>query len=279
MGIPRDRGTSRKLRAFLVATILSVSLQAANAPVPETIVLRGRAQRLYFIPASVQQSESHPPLLFIPGDGGWRGSAVNIGRMVAALGYDVYGFDVRRYLTGFTTSRSALTDEQMASDMERVAESIAFWNRQPVILLGWSQGAAMVVLTAARARHKEAIHGVLTVALPESGFLGWRRRDSLLALFRRDAHEPEFQVSPLLPDVAPVPLWMIYGTRDRFTASSVARRLASLARRPRRRSEIDGGNHGLSGHRDQLLASLRTGLTWIEGRGAAVRSRLAAGNL
>jgi pimeloyl-ACP methyl ester carboxylesterase len=250
--------------------MLPASLPAAGGAVPQALALRGQSQHLYKIPARAERNQVPPPVLFIPGDGGWRGSAVEMGRMVAALGYDVYGFDVRRYLTGFTTSGSSLTDEQLAADMDQLVGEIGSRSRQPVILLGWSQGSAMVVLAAARSRHKEVIRGVLTVALPESGFLGWRWRDSLLALLGRDAHEPEFQVAPLLPDVAPIPLWLIYGTRDRFTPAAAARRLASLARRPRRRSEIEGGSHGLDGHRAELLASLRTGLMWIQSRTLAV---------
>ncbi len=256
--------------------ILSVSFSAVGAPVPITIVLRGKVQHLYKIPATTGQSQARPPVLFIPGDGGWRGAAVHMGSMVAALGYDVYGLDVRRYLGGFTTPGGVLTEEQLASDMEQVVARIVSWNQQPVILLGWSQGAAMVVLAAARAQQRANIKGVLTVALTESGFLGWRRRDSMLALLGRDAHEPEFQVAPLLPDITPTPLWLIYGTHDRFTTSAVARRLASLARRPRRRTEITGGNHGLDGHRDQLFASLRSGFAWVERRAAAVPSAMAA---
>ena len=94
--------------------------------------------------------------------------------------------------------------------------------------------------------------------------LGWRWRDSVRALFGSDAREPEFQVAPLLPYVAPVPFWTIYGTRDRFTPATAARRLVSLARRPARRREIEGGNHRLDGHRAQLLTSLKSGLAWLE---------------
>jgi pimeloyl-ACP methyl ester carboxylesterase len=258
---------------LLAAWLTCVPLEAGEA-VRQAFVLRGETQYFFHIPAQ-GPSQARPPILFLPGDGGWRGAAVDMGRMMAKLGYEVYGFDVRRYLTGFTTSSGALTEDQVASDMEQVVAEVAGRNHQPVVLVGWSQGAAMVVLGAARTGHREMIGGVLTIALPEVGFLGWRWRDNLLALFRLDAHEPEFQVAPLLPRVAPIPTWMVYGTSDRFTPAAAARRLVSLARRPRRRREIQGGNHHLSGHRAELLASLRSGMAWVERLGSAPRARLS----
>jgi pimeloyl-ACP methyl ester carboxylesterase len=265
--------------ALLAAATFATSLSAAGEPVPQALVLRGKVQHLYYIAAPTQQDRIRPPILFLPGDGGWHGVAIDIGRMVASLGYDVYGFDVRRYLKEFTTPGGTLTGDQLASDMAQVAGEITSRNHQPLTLVGWSQGAAMVVLTAARAHHKAAIGGVVTIALPESGVLGWCWRDNLRALLGRGPHEPEFQTAPLLPDVAPIPMWMIYGTRDRITHAAAARRLASLAHRPRRHREIKGGNHGLHGHRAELLASLRSGLAWIASREAAVRRNRATGAL
>jgi pimeloyl-ACP methyl ester carboxylesterase len=263
---------------ILLAAWLTPATLAAGEAVPQAFVLRGEIQHLFHIPAH-GPAQSRPPILFVPGDGGWRGAAVDMGRMLAALGYEVYGFDVRRYLTGFTKRSGVLTEDQVASDMQQVVAQVASWSHAPVVLVGWSQGATMVVLAAARTGHKEMVGGVLTIALPEAGFLGWRWRDNLLALLRREAHEPEFQVAPLLPQVAPIPTWMVYGTRDRITPASAARRLVSLARRPRRRREIQGGNHRLGGHRAELFASLRSGLAWLERQDAGPRlglSRAAA---
>ncbi len=258
-------------RILLLTLVTAAAALAAAEPVREAFVLRSREQILYHVPAETQQAAERPPILFIPGDGGWHGAAVDMARMMASLGYDVYGLDVRRYLKGFTNGHSTLTDAQMAADMEQTIREVGSPGGQPVLLVGWSQGAAMAILTAARMDHKDLVRGVLTIALPESGFLGWTWRDSLLALGGRDAHEPEFQVAPLLPEVSPIPSWMVYGTHDRFTPAAVARRLVSLARRPIRRREIKGGNHRMDGHRAELLASLKSGLAWLEERRSRFR--------
>jgi pimeloyl-ACP methyl ester carboxylesterase len=156
-----------------------------------------------------------------------------------------------------------LTEDQMAADMEEAIRTVAGPEHRPVLLAGWSQGATMAVLAAARIQDRHPLQGVLTVALPEAGTLGWRRLDTLLLLFRKAPHEPDFQVAPLLPQVAPTPLWMVYGTRDHFTTASIARRLAAMARRPRRRREIQGGNHTLDNQSSRLKSSLEAGLAWL----------------
>jgi pimeloyl-ACP methyl ester carboxylesterase len=258
---------------FAVAS-LTTSAWPAGKFVPPVVVIRGKAQRLFYIPARTHDSQFRADVVFIPGDGGWRGAAVDMGNMMASLGCDVYGLDVRRYLMAFTTPDVALTENQLASDMEQLVLQLASSKHQPVMLVGWSQGAAMVVLTAARAQHKEAIGGVVTIALPESGVLGWRKRDSLLAIFGREAHEATFQTPPLLADVSPVPLWMINGTRDRFTPPAVARRLAFLARHPRRHYEIEGGSHNFGGHAKELLETLQAALDWIESSERRLKNHL-----
>ncbi len=263
-------------RTSVLVLVTAAAALAGAKPVPESFVLRGRQQVLYHVPSDPPPAEEHACILFLPGDAGWHGAAVDMARLMASLGYEVYALDVRRYLKSFTRGRITLTEEQMAADMDQVVREAGSLAAGPVIVAGWSQGAAMAILTAARREQNEPIRGVLTIALPEFGFLGWRWPDSLRALAGGDAHEPEFKVAPLLPEVAPVPSWMIYGTRDRFTPASVARRLGSLARRPIRRHEIEGGNHRLDGHRAELLASLKSGLAWLEeqaslGGGAGVQ--------
>jgi dienelactone hydrolase len=258
--------TKRTLLVVLCAT----SAFAATKPDRDALVVRGHEQIVHHVAVEGQPDAKRPAVLFLPGDGGWRGAAVDMARMISSLGYEVYALDVKRYLTTSTKGHSALSEAQMAADLDAVEQWVASVSERPVVLAGWSQGAAMVVLAGARMEHRDSLTGVLTIALPEAGALGWRWRDTLLSVFRRDPHEPEFHVAPLLPEVAPLPVYMVYGTNDRFTPAQITRRLTRLARRPRRRHEIEGGNHGLDRHRADLRRSLEAGLGWlmrIGGRG------------
>jgi pimeloyl-ACP methyl ester carboxylesterase len=253
---------ARGLNYILLLSIFTATAIAAK-PEREEIVLRGRQQTLYHLAAATSSEVRRPPVLFIPGDGGCNRAAMKMARMFSSLGYEVFGLDVRRYLSSSTHGRSVLTEDQMAADMEEAISILAGPEHRPVLLAGWSQGATMAVLAAARIRDRRPLQGVLTVALPEAGTLGWRRLDTLLLLFRKAPHEPAFQVEPLLPEVAPIPLWMVYGTRDHFTTASIARRLAAKARRPRRSREIQGGNHTLDNQSSRLKSSIEAGLAWL----------------
>lgn len=254
--------SSRGLGPILLLLVFAATA-AASKPERQEIVLRGRQQTLYHLAPASSSELRYPPVLFIPGDGGCNRAAMKMARMISSLGYEVFGLDVRHYLSTSTHGRKVLTEDQMAADMEEAIRTVAGSEHRPVLLAGWSQGATMAVLAAARMGDRQPLQGVLTVALPEAGTLGWRRLDTLLLLFRKAPHEPAFQVEPLLPEVAPVPLWMVYGTRDHFTPASIARRLVARARRPRRSREIQGGNHTLDNQSSRLKSSIQAGLAWL----------------
>jgi pimeloyl-ACP methyl ester carboxylesterase len=266
--------SSQGLGSIILLLVFATTATAAK-PERESIVLRGRAQTFYHLAAAASSDVQLPPVLFIPGDGGCNRAARNMVRMISSLGYEVFGLDVRHYLSTSTHGRKVLTQDQMAADMEEAIRKVAGPEHRPVLLAGWSQGATMVVLAAARMRDRHPLQGVLTVALPEAGTLGWRRLDTLRLLFRKAPHEPAFQVAPLLPEVAPTPLWMVYGTQDRFTAASIARRFTALARRPRRSREIEGGNHTLDNQSSRLKSSLEAGLAWLSRPGPAPQTAAA----
>ena len=176
--------SSRGLGSILLLLVFAATA-AASKPERQEIVLRGRQQTLYHLAPASSSDVRHPPVLFIPGDGGCNRAAIKMARMISSLGYEVFGLDVRHYLSTSTHGRKVLTEDQMAADMEEAIRTVAGSEHRPVLLAGWSQGATMAVLAAARIGDRQQLQGVLTVALPEAGTLGWRRLDTLLLLFRK----------------------------------------------------------------------------------------------
>jgi type IV secretory pathway VirJ component len=74
--------------------------------------------------------------VLLSGDGGWAGIDKSIAAALAKAGTSVVGFDSLRY---FWTAR---TPDGLASDLDRVIRLYAArWNRNDVILIGYSQGA------------------------------------------------------------------------------------------------------------------------------------------
>jgi dienelactone hydrolase len=243
--------TFRLVLAVMAATPLLVSADTSLA-------IRGRPQSIALLPSARDHDRA---VLFLPGDGGWRGLAITIAQTICQWGYDVYGFDTKRYLEGFTGGDKSLSADEMRQDLRQVIDWVRSGGARSITVLGWSQGAGMAVL-AARER-PTGVDGVLTLGLPESAVLGWNWKDSLAVLARREPDEPHFPVRPHLPAVSPTPLWMIHGSLDEYTTPAVASSLYAVAKEPKRIIEIEGGNHRFDGRRDQLFQALREGLEWV----------------
>lgn len=242
---------------FLLAT-LPVAVWGDDSV---SVTLRGKTQTLARLqPANHDSAAS---VIVLPGDGGWRGAAVSMARTITSWGYEVFGFDTKKYLEGFSQDGANLSREQMTADMRAVAGQVGSLTKKRVILVGWSQGAGMAVAAASDSPARGPVHGVVTLGLPQSAVLGWDWKATLAVIARREPDQPSFAMKPLLPRVAPRPLWMIHGTQDEYTTPEVARGLFNLASEPKRIEEIPGANHRFDGHQDEFYSSLKKGLAWI----------------
>ncbi len=202
-------------------------------------------------------------VLFIPGDGGWRGMAVKMAQSIAPWGYDVYGLDTKKYLEAFNRRPEKLTVDQMSADLAGFARKLGR-GRSGVIIVGWSQGACMAVLAAARNETRPYIKGIVTLGLPEYGVLGWNWRDTLSTVTGRPPEEPRFYAKDYLPHINPIPLFAIYGTSDDYTPPANERQMLSMVGRPMQLRLIEGANHRFDGHLDSLFEALAEALRWVQ---------------
>jgi uncharacterized protein len=244
--------------------ILALPLLLAAADTPVQAPIRGRQLTLTRLQSTTPPQRG--TVIFLPGDGGWRGAAITMSRTIASWGYDVYGFDTKKYLETFSENGSRLSTQELAADVQSIARQLAGHNGRPVILVGWSQGASMAVAAVSGSGGKGPIQGVVTIALPETGVLGWDWKATLAIIARREPDQPTFQVKPLLSGLSPSPLWMIHGTEDEYTKPDASRSLFQAASEPKRMREIQGANHHFDGHEDEMYQSLRKGLEWIASR-------------
>jgi len=244
------------LTALLAGPII---LSAWDSSRDVRLVIRGKNQSVALLASATGNHDR--AILFLPGDGGWRGMAIRIAETMTRWGYDVYGFDTKRYLESFSENGTSLTPDLMRQDIQTAARWIRARGARRVVIVGWSQGAAMGVLAATD--KPDGIDGVITLGLPQSAVLGWNWKDSLTVLARREPDEPHFSVGPLMRRLAPVPLWMIHGTEDEYTTPEQARILFAGARDPRRLVEIQGGNHHFDGRLAEFYRALQEGLEWV----------------
>ena len=92
------------------------------------------------------------------GDVGWVGLAVRMSEFLVQQGYVVIGFNVREYLSSFTSGSQHLRVEDARSDYRAMSQLLAHEGllQHPVILSGVSEGAA---LAAAAAGIRQTVRG------------------------------------------------------------------------------------------------------------------------
>jgi pimeloyl-ACP methyl ester carboxylesterase len=223
------------------------------------MAIRGRRQGVYYYPAT---GKPQATVLFLPGDGGWRGFAIQIAQALADSGVDVYGWDIKEYLEAFTSGGATASQKDIQSDTANLAVRLGAGSSRKFVLMGWSQGAAMTVLAAGAPAAKELFSGVVVLGLPESGVLGWRFADNLTYVTKRDPSEPRFDTAPWLSAISPLRFGMIHSTADEYVSPETAKRLFALACQPKRLDLVSALNHSYEGNREDFFRILREQVKW-----------------
>jgi dienelactone hydrolase len=248
--------------AFAALLIFSrVAAAETHAQGRNTVWIRGQAQDVYFYPS---QGVLHGYVLFVPGDGGWRGFAIDIAEVMSQAGYDVYGLDTKRYLESFT-GKTALREADVMIDFRDIAAWITQGRATKVSLVGWSEGAGLCLLGAASPEGKAVFTGLITLGLPEENILGWRVVDYLSWITKKTPNEPVFHSVDYIRRVSPLRLWMLQSTRDEYVPLNSSRALFSAASEPKRFTAVEANNHRFEGNQSELYRLIQEGLRWLNG--------------
>jgi phosphatidylglycerol lysyltransferase len=265
--LPKRERLTRKRRfltlVLLVAAVCAPVWAQERQPGRQTMAIRGQSQDVYYYPAGRVAAHSSQPILFMPGDGGWRGFAIEMARAMSAVGYDVYGWDTKRYLMSFT-GKTTLREPEIMADVASMAVWIQQSSSGRVTLVGWSEGAGLALLAAASPTDKKLFTGLVAIGLPDSAILGWRRVDDLTYLTKREPNEPTFATAPYLSQVSPLALALIYSTRDEYISPAESNRLFSAAQEPKRFSLVAAQNHRYDGNRGDFFRALKEALEWVD---------------
>jgi fermentation-respiration switch protein FrsA (DUF1100 family) len=240
---------------LLTCAVASAGTQCAGR---NTLTIRGQQEVIYFYPATRPRLKRR--VLFVPGDGGWRGWALTVARTMTEWGYDVYGLDTRDYLTSFT-GRTTLSESEVMADFYRIAQWITGGSGERVSLVGWSEGAGLCVLAASG--DKKFLDGVITFGLGNENVLGWRWQDTVLTLAGREPDEPTFQAVKYMARIAPLRLMMIQASRDEYVPLSEAQSLHAAAKEPKRLVLVRARDHRFSDNNGEFFRVLREGLQWL----------------
>ena len=260
-------GLHHSVGALALVTLLFAAFAEVRAadPAKLNVDIRGQSQEVYFYP-----SKAKPPagrILFAPGDGGWRGFALTLAETASSWGYEVYGFDTKRYLESFTTAKGALRPQEVVADMRVLAEKLRRSSGEGFIFAGWSEGAGLAVLAGAADENKMTFRGIVAIGLTDSAVLGWRWTDNVTYITKRAPYEPAVATAPYLPKIAPLPFLQIHSSGDEYTAVPISKKLFEAAREPKRFSLIQAKDHHFDGNQGDFFRALREGLNWMKGVG------------
>jgi hypothetical protein len=254
-------------RPLVLTALLFAAFAPARAAAPAKLAvdIRGQSQEVYFYASAMK-----PPvgrILFAPGDGGWRGFALTFAETASSWGYEVFGFDTKRYLESFTTTKGALRPEEVMADMRTLAEKLRPSSGDGFIFAGWSEGAGLAVLAGAAEENKKTFRGIVAIGLMDSTVLGWRWTDNVTYVTKRAPDEPAVPTASYLPKIAPLPFLQIHSSGDEYTSVALSRKLFEAAREPKRFSLVQAQDHRFDGNQGDFFRTLREGLNWMKGAG------------
>lgn len=251
----------------MIALLAWVPCACATTTEKADVGIRGRT-----ITLTIYHPKTNPrgTILMGSGDVGWVGLAVAMAEDLSSAGYLVVGFNVRQYLSTFTSGKDHVTATDVPADYRAIANRLRDQHIlvRPVVVAGVSEGAALGVLAAADAKNHAWIDGVITMGLPRTAELAWHWSDLWAAAMKKDADEPSFTVADVLPRVAPVRLWMIQSRRDEYVPAADYEKFRTLMKPPAQLILIDAANHRFTDRRPELARAVAAGLDWIA-RGAA----------
>jgi len=243
-----------------------VAIVAAVGPAPllwsqnrQTVTIRGHQQSLF-----IYGSPQGEPVIVSSGDGGWMHLGPHVADFLSARGFFVIGFDVKHYLTGFTSERSTLRAEDEPADYRVLIDVAKRATGKMPILIGVSEGAGLSVLAATDADTKAEIAGVIGIGLPDLNELGWRWKDMAIYLTHRAPDEPLFSAAAIVDRVGPIPLAAIHSRHDEFVPVADVERVLNAANEPKRLWIVDAANHRFSNNLDEFDRQLLEAIAWVK---------------
>lgn len=162
------------------------------------------------------------------------------------------------------TGHTVLSTRDIASDFREIARWIVPNGRTRLLLVGWSEGAGLDLAAGADESNHDIFSGVIAIGTPETNILAWRWRDAGAWITKRVPNEPTFRSAELIPNISPLPLFLVASTSNEYVTPEETRGLFSAAREPKQLVIIDARDHKFGGNTEKFFTVLRQALDWIE---------------
>lgn len=279
-----NRSRTTQQIVIVLLPLLVVSCAHATAPnthptIPihetsSTATLHGKALELHL--AQPPHAPGTPLVLYASGDGGWFGAAVDMWRQIARDGYVTVGFSARAFLKIERPRGSVMNPAQIAREYESLIEQtrrlLGLAADTPVILTGWSRGAAFAVLVGSEPALEKSVLGVVAIGLAEDEDLLINGAEDetddgpVPGRKRRRGFDNYARIADLQQRCA-----VIQATHDNYFPADNARQRFGSDTPQRRFYAIEATNHRFSHGTEGFHEALRDALQWVAG-GTLARS-------
>ena len=275
------------LALWLVAPACAVNPQPVSTPTlpvresRSSVMLHGKPLELH-LSATTGRAPADALILYASGDGGWFGAAVDMFRQIAVAGYSTVGFSSRAFLKLDRPNGRLVDPQQLASEYEQILVgsrgALHLGPDTPVILTGWSRGAAFAVLAASERGAPRPLQGVVAIGLSDGEDLevngpGDGTDDD--APTQGPGHWP-FLPYERIARLGPVRCAVIQASGDSYLPASRARDLFGPDTPVRRFYAVDAKNHRFSGGKDAFDRALLDAIHWMASTPVAEGSREAS---
>jgi hypothetical protein len=230
------------------------------------ITLHGRTLDLH-LEAPQGTPASDVLVLYASGDGGWFGAAVDMFRHIASSGYYAVGFSSKQFMKIDRPKHLTLNPEQVAAEYTQIVDAarnaLQLPSTTPVLLTGWSRGAALSVLAASARSAPPYAAGVVAIGLAEGEDLkidgpADESDEAVVASGeRRWPYDPYAILNRLS-----VPCAVIQASKDPYLSAARARMLFGDDTAERRFFAVDARNHRFTGGKDAFNRALGEALAW-----------------
>ena len=207
------------------------------------------------------------PAIYACGDGGWRGLAPRTAEQLAHMGFAVAGIDSKVYLREFSSQKSPLTIEKLASDYADIAMALRPYAKvdpgTPVFVYGWSLGAGFAIGVGSDPTTRGNWAGIISIGLPKQNQLVSGVGGNYANLNIEANSLLGFRSADVMPAISPLPLVMIQSTSDTASPPKVGKVLFAAARDPKQYILIKASNHRFSGAREEFYSALTNAVPWM----------------
>ena len=205
-----------------------------------------------------------PLVVFASGDGGWFGAAVGMFETIAAAGYPVAGVSSRSLLRGLRANNGSIASSHVREVYGRIIQAarsaLSVPDGAPVILAGWSRGAALSVIADAE-QSTTAISGVVAIGLSAEEDLNvdLDSDDETDAGERTSGSIDNYR----LVDRSAARVAVIQSTGDGYFGAKPARDRFGADSATRRFFQVSASNHRFGGGEAGFRQALTRALNWV----------------